>query len=171
MSKQRWTSKTNEDYLFSVNYDFVYQLEQRKDHLKWDSKTLAQKIGIGKSWMSQILNNRGNMTLSLMIRCARALGLQVSVVAYDNHDEPVPSDIFRLCWEKCGRPSDAWAVAKPIPSITSIMRAVAVVGNTETDNWKYEQHHLQLTEEQTNAGVYPTNIQFAGAGGTASTSC
>ncbi len=40
-------------------------------------------------------------------------GLFVSVVAYDDGDEPngngpINAEIFRLCWEKANKPADMW---------------------------------------------------------------
>jgi transcriptional regulator with XRE-family HTH domain len=113
MTTTHWTEQSLSDYLFSIRFDFVYQLERQMDRLGWNDARFASEIGVTKGRVSQILNNRDNMTLRLMIKCARALGLKISVVAYDDGDKdnkkgPVPADIFRICWEKQAQPADMW---------------------------------------------------------------
>ena len=50
-----------------------------------------------------------------MIEYAKALGMKVSVVAYEDDDPenkkgPIDSEIFRICWEQLGKPRDFWAM-------------------------------------------------------------
>jgi transcriptional regulator with XRE-family HTH domain len=113
MTISHWTEKSLSDYLFSIRFDFVYQLEKQMEQLGWNDTRFASEIGVTKGRVSQILNNRDNMTVRSMIKCARALGLKVSVMAYDDGDKdnkkgPIPADIFRICWERQGKPADMW---------------------------------------------------------------
>jgi transcriptional regulator with XRE-family HTH domain len=93
---------------------------------------LAKAAGISKGRVSQIFNDPGNISLDTVVRLSRALGMKVTVTAYEdvndpgNERGPVNSDIFRIIWERAGRPVDMWdiqalpqaaaAVAAPAPS-------------------------------------------------------
>ncbi|MCX5771675.1 MAG: helix-turn-helix transcriptional regulator [Candidatus Hydrogenedentes bacterium] len=117
MTKPHWTEKSLSDFLFSVRFDFVYQLEKQIERLKLRDEDFASRVGVTKGRVSQILNNRDNMTLRSMIKYARALGLKLSVVAYDDGDAdnnkgPIPAEIFRTCWEKQGKPVVFWDLEK-----------------------------------------------------------
>lgn len=110
-----WTERSSKDYQFRVSADFVAQLESRLDDLGWSQAKLAQELGVTEGRISQILNNPGNFSLNLMVKCVRALRMKMAIVAYDDGDVsnlmgPVNSEIFRLCWEKTGKPSDFWEV-------------------------------------------------------------
>jgi transcriptional regulator with XRE-family HTH domain len=110
-----WTEGSIDDYLYRIASDFVLQLEDKIDSGVLSHVQLAQKLGVSKGRVSQILNNPGNLTLKMMIRCARALGMKIAVVAYDDDDYnnehgPVNSDIFRICWENSGKPADFWSL-------------------------------------------------------------
>ncbi len=116
MSEQirHWTEKTSKDYRFRIAADFVTQLEIKMEELGWTDAKLADMLGVTKGRVSQLLNNPGNLGLDLMVRCARTLGLKLAIVAYDDGDKdnqrgPINSEIFRICWEKSGKPSDFWA--------------------------------------------------------------
>ena len=66
--------------------------------------------------VSQVLNNPGNLTLKNTVRCARALGMKVAVVAYEDGDPKnkkglVNSEIFHACWKNAGSPSDFFALS------------------------------------------------------------
>src|SRR5207249_4041234 len=86
------------------------------DEIKSQSNSqnvLAEKLGISKSAVSQMLNNPGNLGLETMVKYARAIGMKIAVVLYDkknNKERPVHPDIFRICWEKLGEPRDFWAL-------------------------------------------------------------
>ena len=111
MSVAHWTSADPEDFRYRVASDFVAKIEQQMKSKKLTQSQLARMLGKNKAYISQILANPGNLTLKTMILFARALGLKVSVVAYDDDDEanvngPIHSEVFQLCWEKYGRPRD-----------------------------------------------------------------
>jgi len=113
-----WTERSVDDFLYRIATDFVMQLENRIQSKPLTKAQLAQKLGVSKGRVSQILNNPGNLTLKMIIKCARALGMKVAVVAYADNDEknergPVNSEIFRVCWENAGKPIDFWALKKP----------------------------------------------------------
>jgi|SRR5205809_1664937 len=108
-----WTEKSTDDFLYRIGADFVSQIERL---LGEESKTsLAKKLGVSAGRISQVLNNPGNLRLRTMIEYARALGLKISVVTYDDHDPdnlngPVNSEIFAQCWTRVGKPLDFFAL-------------------------------------------------------------
>lgn len=60
--------------------------------------------------VQDLLDKCEKISLENTIELARTLGMKLSVVAYDDDDSqnnhvPVDSEIFRLCWERCGKPT------------------------------------------------------------------
>ena len=110
-TKSHWTEDNTADYLFRIGADFVFQLEDKFDA----QKDLAKALNVTESAVSQKLNNPGNLKLQTMIKYARALGMKLSVVLYDDGDSrnergPISAEIFRICWERAGKPADFWMV-------------------------------------------------------------
>jgi transcriptional regulator with XRE-family HTH domain len=88
---------------------------------------LAEKLDVTESAVSRVLNNPENLTLRTIVRYARAVGVKVGLVAYDDDDPedfygPVNSEIFSMCWQKAGRPHDYWELANnfQVISVTTI---------------------------------------------------
>ncbi len=111
--KTHWTAQSVKDYLFRIAADFIAQLESKMDSLPISQDELAKKLGVKREHVSRLINHPGNTSLTTMIKSARALGMKVSVVAYEDNDPkntkgPIDSEIFRICWEKCGKPHDFW---------------------------------------------------------------
>lgn len=104
-----WTNDSPKEFAYRVASDFVAQLE---DHLSGVSRDeLAEKLGVTKGRVSQVLNNPGNFRLATAVQFARALGLKVSLVAYDDNDPnnlrgPVNSGVFEQCWVASNRPTE-----------------------------------------------------------------
>jgi transcriptional regulator with XRE-family HTH domain len=105
-----WTESNVEAFIQRVTFDFITQLEKKMESSPdVNQSALAQKLDVTEGAVSQILNSPRNLTLKTMVRYARALGMKLAVVAYDDGDEenrrgPINSDIFRLCWERAERP-------------------------------------------------------------------
>jgi len=121
-----WTEKSTADFLFRIGSDFIAQIETKMETLPMKQNELAEKLGVSKGRVSQIFNNPGNLTLSMIIKCARAVGMKPSVVAYDDGDKenkygPVHSELFRLCWEHSGKPRDIWSIKKPFQCTVVVM--------------------------------------------------
>ncbi len=116
--EKHWTQRSIKDYIFRIASDFISQLEDKIESEKMSQDDFANRLQKTKGRVSQILNKPGNMKLEKMVEYAQALGLKVSIVAYEdkgdpNNDKgPINSDIFRTCWEKTGAPRDFWAVAE-----------------------------------------------------------
>jgi transcriptional regulator with XRE-family HTH domain len=108
---------TDDDaFLSKITFDFVAQLEHRLETSGVNQAELAQKLNVSESAVSQVLNcSRANLNLKTMMRYARALGMKVAIVAYDDSDPqndygPVGSEIFRQSWERMDRPRDLFSL-------------------------------------------------------------
>lgn len=110
-----WTERSVKDFLYRIGADFVLQLEDRMESYGLKQVDLAERLDLTEGRVSQIINNPGNLTLGMIIKCARAVDMKVTIVAYDDNDSkniqgPINSDIFRICWEKAGKPLDFWSL-------------------------------------------------------------
>ena len=144
-----WTERTVEDFLYRIAADFAAQLEKRIQSEPLSKAKLAEKLGVSKGRVSQILNNPGNLTLKMIIKCVRAIGLKVAIVAYDDNDQknergPVNSEIFRLCWENSGKPVDFWSIEKPkcVAISTSVLLEAPFIGSP----YLYDQTHSSTVQ-------------------------
>lgn len=115
--KAHWTARSVKDYIFRIASDFIAQLENKMNSLPISQDELAKKLGVTKGRVSQLINHPGNISLATMVEYAKALGMKVSLVAYDDNDPenkngPINSEIFKTCWEQLGKPHDFWDVHK-----------------------------------------------------------
>jgi transcriptional regulator with XRE-family HTH domain len=115
--KKHWTQRSIKDYLFRITSDFFSQVEDKMETEGISQDKLAKKLKVTKSAVSQKLNKPGNISLETIIKYASVVGLKVSIVAYDDKDDPnnekgpINSEIFKIVWEKANKPRDFWAVA------------------------------------------------------------
>jgi len=128
MTATHWTDKSIKDFLFSIAFDFVSQLENKMKAEGLIQDEYASILGVSKGRVSQIFNNPGNITLYKMIQYARALGLKVSIVVYDDNDPgnkkgTINSEIFKNCWEIYGKPRDFWAFQEKTEKFVSNISA------------------------------------------------
>jgi transcriptional regulator with XRE-family HTH domain len=127
-----WTSANDESFISRITFDFVAQLENRLEVSGIPQSEMARKMNVSEGAVSQILNlNRTNLNLKTMVKCARALGMKVSVVAYDDGDPqnergPVGSEIFVDCWETTGRPRDVWSLEWNLRTVATTQVAAGV---------------------------------------------
>jgi transcriptional regulator with XRE-family HTH domain len=110
-----WTEINIDNFLSRITFDFITQLEKRMESLPMTQAQLAEKLNLSESRVSQILNGSHNLELKSIIKYARALGMKVAVVAYNDNDPNnnnglINSEIFNTCWEKLDKPSDFFAV-------------------------------------------------------------
>ncbi|MGA2465234.1 MAG: helix-turn-helix transcriptional regulator [Thermodesulfobacteriota bacterium] len=113
--KKHWTERSIKDYLFRIVADFIAQLETKMESIPISQDEYAKKLRVSKGRVSQLLNHPGNFKLENIIKYAKALGMKVSVMAYDDNDPknikgPINSEIFKMCWEQLGKPHDFWAM-------------------------------------------------------------
>jgi len=137
-----WTERSIEDYRFKIAADFINQLEEKMESNNINQDKLAELTGLTKGRISQILNNPGNITIGNIVKFSRAVGLKVSLVAYDDNDKgndrgPINSEIFKICWENMGKPSDFWAFenVERVPWVLYVNKNVIV----EKVNFRLQQ--------------------------------
>ena len=106
-----WTQNSPADFIYSISSNFVAQIETKIEEEGISQNEVASKMNKTSGRVSQILNNPGNLSIRVMVELARAFGMKVSIVAYDDHDPnndrgPVDPDVFVKCWERSGRPAN-----------------------------------------------------------------
>ena len=115
-----WGTRDSKDFLFQIAFDFVAHLRDIMESEGVGRAELAERIGVSKGRVSQILNNPGNLTLKLVADYARAIGYKAAIVTYNdrgtNNDGPVNPQIFTACWEKLGRPTDFFQAGMAVAS-------------------------------------------------------
>lgn len=103
-TKKHWTSKSIEDYIFRIKADAITQIEDiTSTNIEYPEKYSLEDI------IKLTIQNK----------------LKISLVVYDDNDSenkrgPIISDIFRICWEKCGKPKDFWKLNKKEKSYKQI---------------------------------------------------
>jgi len=108
---RHWTESSLDAYLHCIATDWVMQVEKAMEKDGVQRSKLAKRLGVTSGRVSQVLNDPGNLTLKKIIEYARAIHKKVSIVCYDdgdpeNRNGPVNSEIFQICWERAGRPTD-----------------------------------------------------------------
>ncbi|HEY6943938.1 MAG TPA: XRE family transcriptional regulator [Candidatus Acidoferrum sp.] len=153
-----YTSANDETMFDRITFDFVAQLSNRLETAKMEQRELARKLKVSESAVSQVLNlNRTNLNLRTMVRYARALGMKVAVVAYDDHDPqneygPVGSEIFSLAWEKIGRPRDVWSVNEATSSTNQCLYTL--------HDWRYGWMNSTFSGLSSTIGELPHYAQI-----------
>ena len=115
-----WTERTIADYLYSIGAEFMRQLEAYMESNNKTQADIATALGLSPGRVSQLFNKPGNITLKNIIKYARALGLKVAVVPYDDADPantngPVPAEVFSICWQRSGSPKDFFDLNQALP--------------------------------------------------------
>jgi transcriptional regulator with XRE-family HTH domain len=114
-----WTQESTKDFAFHLSLDFFTQLQDRFDDSEMLRKEFAEQLDISPGRVSQFFNNPPtNPKIDSLVRYAQALGLKVSIVAYDDGDPdndkgPIFSGVIAKCWEHMGKPRDLSAFVRP----------------------------------------------------------
>jgi hypothetical protein len=103
-----WTEIDPSNFVRCLYSDFIDQITARVKSLKIDPR---------RARISRLLSSPGSLTLWTMARLALATGAKVAVVLYDDGDAenyagPIHSDVFRIAWEKQGRPLNVCALVQ-----------------------------------------------------------
>lgn len=112
-----WTQESTKDFAYHLALDFFTQLEDRFEESELMRKEFAEKVHLSPGRISQIFNSPpSNPKLDSLVKYAHALGLKVSIVAYDDNDPtndkgPVFSGVIAKCWDMMGKPRDMSAFA------------------------------------------------------------
>jgi DNA-binding phage protein len=110
-----WTERSIDDFLYRIVSDVLLQIEEKMESDSLSKAQLAEKLGVSERRVYQIFNNPSTLTLKTILRCARAVGLKIAVVAYEDGDPknergPVMSEIFFKCWHSSGKPTDFFSL-------------------------------------------------------------
>jgi transcriptional regulator with XRE-family HTH domain len=137
---KHWTERSIKDYVFRIAADLIAQLEEKIELFPITQDELAKRLGVTKGRVSQFLNRPGNFGITQMAKYARALGMKVSIVAYDDNDPenkkgPINSEIFKMCWEQLGKPRDFWAM-QDIEATNRVFDAKITFGRRASDVYK-----------------------------------
>ncbi len=108
---KHWTSRSVNDLVYSVASGFVAQIETKMEDEDMDRKTLADVLKVTRGRVSQVLNDPSHCSLRGFARYALAVGMKMSVLAYDDGDASnklglINAEVFSDCWRRCGRPRD-----------------------------------------------------------------
>jgi transcriptional regulator with XRE-family HTH domain len=127
---QHWTADNADAFVCRISSDFFAQIETKLEEDGIANNELAQRLGISPGRVSQILNNPGNPTIRNMVRCARAVGMKVAILAYDdadpdNNNGPVSAEVFNLCWQRAGKPEDLFVLEENSVDIQAHFEAIA----------------------------------------------
>lgn len=129
-----WTERSPEDFVYSIASDFIEKLQEKMDALPMTKTELAKAAKVSKGYISRKFKDPGNLELRTIVKLARVVGLKVSILGYedindpDNSRGPIGADVFHKAWENAGHPSDMWAfVVKP--------SATPVLNLTEFEGW------------------------------------
>lgn len=111
MRNNHWTAESIENYLYSVSFGFVAQLENALESSALTHRELSERLGVTEARVSQLLNSPGNLTLKSMVKLARSLDRKMGIVFYDDSDHanahgPIDPEIFVACWENAGCPRE-----------------------------------------------------------------
>jgi transcriptional regulator with XRE-family HTH domain len=154
-----YTAANVESFLGRITFDFMAQLQNRLATSEMTQAQLAKKLGVTESAVSQVLNlERVNPNLKTMVGYARALGMKIAVVAYDdgdpnNNNGPVGSEIFGLAWEKLGRPRDTWSVDENVAANFAVNRCLYTLLD-----WRSGWANSTLDSFSSTAEQFPMNI-------------
>ena len=136
-----WTSTDDDSFIGRITFDFIAQLEHKLETSGTTQSEMARKMNVTEGAVSQILNlGRTNLNLRTMVKCARALGMKLAVVAYDDGDPqnergPVGSEIFANCWDRTGRPRDIWSLDANLQTAATDQGAIGIGIILFNSNW------------------------------------
>src|SRR5438128_119161 len=115
-TRGHWTQQDTADFVYRISFDFITQIAKRLEREKIQHNEFADRLGLTRGRVSQLMNNPGNLTLRNVVHCARTLGMKVAIVAYEdgdieNRSGPINSEIFSRCWQRAGAPRDFFDLA------------------------------------------------------------
>ncbi len=114
--KPHWSERSIGAFVHRIAFDFITQIQKRLEERRISKKDFARIVRVSPSRVSQVFNAPGNLTLANAAEYARAAGLKVALVAYDDGDPrnlngPISSEIFEQCWKLQGEPIDFFQLA------------------------------------------------------------
>ena len=70
---------TIENKIESVAFDISVQIYKQMKKLGINKKELAEKLNVSKSYITQLLKGKSNMTIETLIKVAEALGMTLQI--------------------------------------------------------------------------------------------
>jgi transcriptional regulator with XRE-family HTH domain len=139
--KPHWTARSTNAFVHSISFDFVSQLQKRLDETRTTRRKFAEALGITPSSVSQLLNTPGNIEIVTAVEYARALGLKVALIAYDdgdpkNENGPIGSSVFEQCWKLQGAPLDFFDLSASGPVSCRVSLFHDFTASTAAEPWK-----------------------------------
>lgn len=144
-----WTEQSVDSFVHRITFDFTTQIEQAVP----SQDELARKLGVTEGRVSQILNS-SSISLKNIVKSARAIGRKVALVLYDDDDPsntngPVSSQIFSVCWERAGKPTDFFALEALSDSPrTALEKGAEQDGQSTQDGAKQKGNCSPLGEKE-----------------------
>jgi transcriptional regulator with XRE-family HTH domain len=160
--KRHWTESSLSDFIYRIGSDFISQIEMKLEEGSLTQKSLAIQLKVSEGSVSQVLKSPGNLQLDTMVKYARACGMKMSVLLYDDGDKenkrgPIHPDIFRMCWEFSGRPSDFFALP------ARQLAAFAVTGETAMTAEEDGMFYLRNNRSVNIATKIKPSVRFGGS--------
>jgi hypothetical protein len=163
-----WTTANDPAFVRRIMFDFIAQLQTKLEVSGKTQSWLAQEMGVTDGEISQVLNfGRMNLSPKTMVKYARALGMKVAIVAYDDGDPnnergPVGSEIFSIAWDKVGKPRDVWSVNANIQAVSDTYAARPFVYGSPS--WKPGFSNSTIADSPTTGGILPVIVHPFGEG-------
>lgn len=148
-----WTEESTKDFTHRIASDFLAQLETKIEKGEISRTELARRLKRTLGRVSQLFNP-GNITIDTAVRLVRAMDMKVALIAYDDHDPrnhngPVNSEIFYVCWKHMGAPTTFFElshIVAPLPPLGHMFEAAT----TDIEN---DATPVQLDRSVTTRGV------------------
>ena len=118
MKQQKdWTEQSPGNFVYYIASDFVDKLDEEMRSQRISRNGLAKRLGVTPGRVTQIFQNPGNLTLKVIVRCARAIGIKVALLGYydgdkENINGPILPEVFFECWSRCGKPKNMFDIVK-----------------------------------------------------------
>jgi len=157
-----WTERSVDDFISRITFDFVTQIDDELERSNATHGELDKKLKVSKGRVSQVLNNPANIGLKNIVRYARAVDQKVALVLYNDGDPsnargPVNSSIFSQCWERAGRPTDAFQLNSTTCAVSVTFTACLIQGafdQVALPNW------LRATSEWSSGIAQGSTVGF-----------
>ena len=137
MNISHWTTRSLGDFAYWVASDFTAQIESKLEAEVISNNEFAERLGVSASRVSQVLNDPGNLTLGNTVKYARALGMKIALVMYNDADPenekgPISAELFTKCWERLGKPHDFFDLQAMKPSSVGwiVYKSIAGTGKS-----------------------------------------
>jgi len=123
-NEKHWTAESDENFWFAVVLDCLFQLENRMAELGMNYAEFSERVGLSEDEIERLFNEDSDeIPMTTLVKWAKALGMKLTLVAYDDGDVkvgsednarcgPVNPEIFAHCWKIMGKPRNVWDIRK-----------------------------------------------------------